>query len=558
MSYNIVGRPDSFTPVYNPIYYYLDSSNKSNDGFKYIVDLYSAGTTNRLSRYKLFPRPDDGYGVSDINQILATQVSSFFDQNLNGFAQCPQNFCNYTLNLGEEYVYNWPFQRLSGSSINGVWLVNTSGTIAEYNPGDEINITQQSNTPATGYTGVFNVITGFTLNGAYIVKIDRDFIATGNTSGSTTYSDLRKSQYLGLSGATGTTFNGVIGHQYFLNYTSSTYNMLTGTSSSFLTNMPSGFRVKTSNSMWWNIYSTNTGFNADTLLITTPYTICTFQNPYSASSDTMLTIGIGPDNLTNFSPTGLLIDGTFPIFKNNSYTFSGTSNIGGKLALLLTSTPIYTTADSANVTFDTNHTYDALYSFLGITGNTIKLNQTYVSGLTTGTIYQRTDYYDVDLQARNGNPFVAETLRVNINYDCFRFDNIELYFADRFGSYIPVNFELNSTRSLNIERGEYQTILGNLSNGKWGYNSTDRGRHSINTRVIQQLEIQTNWLTQAESTYLQELATSPLVYIKEFGQLWPVIVKDSNYLLLTKNNKKNIPLKMTIEYANNDRVNNFG
>ena len=554
MSISIIGRPDTFTPVFNPIYYYVESSNKNIDGFKYVVDVYTAGTTSRLARYKLFPRPIDGYGVADVNQILATQLSYFFNQNLNGFSTCPENFFNYQLQFGEEYATSWEFDLVGPNGVN-TRLTNTGGTAASYVAGDQITVTMKSGATNSHLNGTFNVISSVASFGSWFVTIGVGGTMSASESGSTVYADHRKTVFTNLSGATGTTFNGAISHMDFPTYSSSTYNISSGTTAQFLTNMPDGYRVKLENDMWWNFYSTHTGLNGNRLKIQTDYGVYIYKNPYSATSETMMTVSVGPQNIIDFSPSATTNSGTLPVFKNNSYNIVSTINDGGKLGVILNSSTVYTVDDI--VKLNTNiYTTDGLYILSGVTGNYVVIDTPFISGITTGTVSQITDYYNVTLLS-SGQTETSETLTVNINRDCFRYDNVELIFIDRLGSFIPANFELQSARKINIERSEYQTILGDLSGNKWTYNSTDRGRNQINTSVVQSLDVRSNWLTEDEANFLEELYSSPIVYIKENGQLWPVIIRTNSYIIQTKNNKKNIQISLTLEYANNDRVQNF-
>jgi len=175
---------------------------------------------------------------------------------------------------------------------------------------------------------------------------------------------------------------------------------------------------------------------------------------------------------------------------------------------------------------------------------------------TQGNIYQITDTYSVYMIS-NLDDVTSEVKNICVDFNCSRYGNIELTFIDRLGSYIPANFELQSFKQMDIQRDEYQKLLGGFDGSGWSYNSTDRGRVNINTTVKNQLTLNSNWLTEEEANYLKELYSSPDVYITENGQLWPVIVKSNSYRIVTKKNKKNIKIEIVIEYANSDVINNI-
>jgi hypothetical protein len=99
--------------------------------------------------------------------------------------------------------------------------------------------------------------------------------------------------------------------------------------------------------------------------------------------------------------------------------------------------------------------------------------------------------------------------------------------------------------------------MGDLSNNRWRTESTDAGIKQINTSVIEQMTLTTGWMTEDESTYFAELLTSPVAYIKEYGKLWPVIVKTSGIPVLTKANRKMINQTITVEYAVRNPIQNL-
>jgi hypothetical protein len=153
---------------------------------------------------------------------------------------------------------------------------------------------------------------------------------------------------------------------------------------------------------------------------------------------------------------------------------------------------------------------------------------------------------------------ISETLYFEIDWGTTRYGNIELLFIDRLGSFIPANFELQNTTTINIDRSNYQTLLGDLkSTGKWGFNSYDMGRRQLNTSVRKSIDLNSNWMSEDSAKYMQELFSSPMVFMKDNEQYWPVIITSNSYVIRTKNNKKNIQIALSLEIANQDRIQNF-
>ncbi len=580
MSISIKGRPDSFSPVYNPMYFYMSSTLTAQDGFQYVIDVFSAGTSNRLAHYQLFPRPSDSYGVGDINQILTSQVSYDFHQECNVITGATNSYIAYDINIGEEYIQYWTFtdnQYTTTASTYSGYTSFVGMTSQPFIAGDFVYVIQDPGYFSAVYNGVFKVLSA---NSTTVITDLPHVISTPTNPGKMTYADRHKTTF--MSGAiisNNVAFNGAIAHQSLNAYTSTTFTMTPSSGARFLTNVPSGYRVRTENKMYLDFHyltggTTNNGYAAK---IATRYGIYTLVN--TATYKSVMQLPIGPANVTAIEgltgSTGavqwLAISGTPGVFKDKCWEYTSFSNSSG-LTLVSSSSvsPWYSGYTGETVNFVNAGDIAAAIILSTPTPTSIRLNIPFSSFTnSTGYVYQKTDYYDVTMINITGAS-TSETLRFNVDYDVTRYGNIELIFADRLSSFIPVNFTLQDNRSIQIDRQEYQTLLGNLRGyssgggqgegeivGRWGFDSTDRGRNILNTTVKKQITLISNWLTEAEAKYMQELYSSPIVYIKEYGSYWPVIVTSNSYEIKTKRNIKNIQIKITIEMANLDRIQNF-
>lgn len=509
MASSFLGTPDKFSPAYNPIYFYLDSTKNTETGFKYIVDIFSGGTTGpRIHRDKIFPRPGDLIGECELGSILKSNVSYFLNQDLNGFSTCQQNWFKYDVWIGEEYVHRFPFS----SEYNSGGFITVSGNAETHNfaIGDEVVISHTI--PNAAKDGIFTVTA---VPSANAITIDCTFVAGGSGGGAfagyAVFSNERKTVFSGQTSSTSyNVFNGAVGYMDINDYSSNDYLLYTGFTRSLLTNVPTGYNIRPENKMWINLYSTAMTNCVKHIKLTTN-TGDYFWSNNAGSNAIMLTAAVGPadfettaSRLRSSGTTGAIASGsTYFNCDTTSYSitfgeFFHSTNIdmGGGLFLF---TPYSFVAASETKTFRYNPTPS---------GRTI---------------------------------------------------NVELYFMDRLGSIIPCNFELMSAKRANKSSTEYKALMGDYNStlGRWQTSSTDRGRKVINTVVTQQLTVTTNWMTVAESNYFEELLSSPLVYIKERDQLWPCIVKTTDIDLPTKANKKNINKVILIEYANNNAVQNI-
>jgi hypothetical protein len=139
-----------------------------------------------------------------------------------------------------------------------------------------------------------------------------------------------------------------------------------------------------------------------------------------------------------------------------------------------------------------------------------------------------------------------------------KYDNFELIFQDRKGSFIPMNFSLAYSKNVDVNKKNYKTMIGtyNGTSNKWGYNTYDRGSKRLNTDVKESYTITSNWYNKELNFLMEQLLSSPQVYwIKD--DKWIAIDLDVNSLEI-KNNKKDKLFNYSISFtiSNRDTIQN--
>lgn len=571
MAINIEGKVDKLRPVFNPIVFYFDSTNKNEQNFNYVFEIFNSNTSQLINKYRLKGRPIDGYAVGDINNILKSEVGFFLNQDLNGISNANANKVDYNIILSEEYLKYWTFTDnnaiITGPYIGQTLLVGLSSSHT-FVAGDSILVEQDPGFEQSNYNGVHTVLTAYTTS----IVIDVDNISTQPNPGKISYANGQSTTFSAVTISSGyTAFNGAVSHKELMTYTSTTFNINSTTPARFLTNVPTNYNVKLENKMWLNMYSTAPLTNLENVVLTTRYGSYITNNNNTGS---IQTFGIGPTNISQIENTsnpagGLYWDnyigpfqiGTYPIMKDVCWDWYQQGVVGGRVSLTGLTETIWEGAFAGHLVsyLDNNGNQAEAMIFDTPAINVVVLDlvpSAFTSNIT-GCLFQKTDYYIVKTAQVGTLLPTSKEIKFNIDYSKTRFGNIELLFIDRLGSFIPVNFELASTKSIAIQKTEYQTFLGNLTGDKWGFESTDRGRTTLNTNIIKSIDLISNFVTDEVGYYLQELFTSPVVYIKDDGKYYPVIVKTNGYTINTKLNKKNNQIKITVEMANNDVVQSF-
>lgn len=462
MTMTVVGKPQKFRPVYNPIVFYINSTNVAQENFKYYVQLFYSGTSNLICpALELFARPIDNYGVVDVNQILQSELSFHLNQNLTTAESATDAYVWYDIKFGESFVEYWSY---TGKANNAGKLQLTSGTLHSFTTGDSIYI--QMSSPAE--TGVYDILSTTPTS----ITIDLAYSGSYSATGTVRFADSRSTIFTNqASELQYVAFNGAENYQLLNDWDIADWNCLVSASpaAKFLTNCPQNYNVRTENNIYLNFYSNDmteavavyirrTGDPGSDILA---YTI-------TMTSNFMQQINVGPQNLINETGDPTLFD----VYKNYS-------------------------------------------------------------------IYVANSYNDP----------ISEIKYFNISDECSRYDNFELYFMDRLGSILPANFNLQNYRKENNVSSQYTKTLGNLSGSKWTYQSTDKGITVLNTTLTETLTLNSNWVDEKTIKYLKELYSSPNVYIKEYGKLWPVLVTNTDYPIQTKLNRKMLRNTIDIEYA---------
>jgi hypothetical protein len=155
-----------------------------------------------------------------------------------------------------------------------------------------------------------------------------------------------------------------------------------------------------------------------------------------------------------------------------------------------------------------------------------------------------------------------------------------IVFLDRLGSWSSFAFQLKSYERGNITRETYnQDVPGAVVDGQWGYKSYEQGTVNINTEVTKLYDLSTNYMTEAEGEYFQQLLTSPQTYIKNvlyhitedgavlFDEDGCVIhvpesteyvscnVTTNNFEVFKQRNKNLIKQSIQVRIGNNDTIN---
>ena len=251
MAISLIAQPVYFSPAYNPLNFIYDSTNKNQDGFKYIFDIYESGTSNLIQRYRVLPRYSDGYGELDISKRMQSLLSYDFSQPTED-ATAPNSFYKYDLKIGEEYVtyFSWTANLVADGSYTEItFTANHSFSV-----GDRVVIAQADGGVANpDLEGLFIVTAVNALNKITVNSLWSE-VTDATINGEVRFSDNRTTIVTNLFAANNQyVYNAAFDHLDWIGYSEAPY-ILSGTSDKFLTSRPANnFYITPNQEFYFNL-----------------------------------------------------------------------------------------------------------------------------------------------------------------------------------------------------------------------------------------------------------------------------------------------------------------
>lgn len=501
MAITLLGKPDdNNNPAYNPLVYYFDSTNKAQQGFRYIARVLTP--SNQLIFEKtILPDINTGKCILNINRELSDFVSydlNLSTSNIAGF-NAADSYYRYKLDIGEEYLITWDFfdfEYIGSPNLpaynpknlpNATAISTTSNAnIPPYSPGDKIVVSFTSTSPVKpqlqGVQEVLAVVPRPT--GGWRVILNIGWVGSGPADpGSTRYADNKKTRITGLYTAINNecVFNGVFSPENFLTYDMDNYLMTgsTGTKK-WLSQIYSGYTVRRNNFLWLNWMTNDQTTLVPTILEFTSDDGTVYRSGVVISTSSWIKqINVGP----NRDSFGALAAGSGPLLKPT------------------------------------------------------------------------TKWYTVKL-INSSNAAVSETIKLNIDDKCPHGEVIDMLFLDKLGSMLTWNFTLRNVENQSVNRLEYTKYLGELSGGKYKYNLTDGGSEIYSSEFTRSFVLRTDYMDTASSKFFVNLIHSPVSLIRIDGQFhrcnittnsvevkkekWHELKRYEVMVTLSNNNKINI------------------
>jgi len=153
------------------------------------------------------------------------------------------------------------------------------------------------------------------------------------------------------------------------------------------------------------------------------------------------------------------------------------------------------------------------------------------------------DTYNVSLLGATSNVLASRTF--SLNTECSQYPTVRLHWMNKLGGFDTFNFNKNTINAMDIERKQFKAPL------PIGYSKQDRLKTNYNTTINDKISINSDWITETESTLLEELATSPVIYLERSAtEFVAVNITNTSYEIKTYlTDRKMFNVTFDIEYT---------
>jgi hypothetical protein len=166
------------------------------------------------------------------------------------------------------------------------------------------------------------------------------------------------------------------------------------------------------------------------------------------------------------------------------------------------------------------------------------------------TILNGAKSYTIRLQDNIGvGQVISETITFNVDQECSKFDGVRLHWLGRLGGFESFNFNFKSIEREDIKRKDYRQQHHTWTGSAWEYDKMSRGRTQYDTQTNKKVKVNTGYLTDAESVWMESLFSSPTIYEERSNELIAVNIDGSSITKQTSLNNKLCQYSFDLEYS---------
>lgn len=145
----------------------------------------------------------------------------------------------------------------------------------------------------------------------------------------------------------------------------------------------------------------------------------------------------------------------------------------------------------------------------------------------------------------------SELFTFKINDECSKYTAYSFYFLNALGRFDTFTCVLADRKEVSIKREKFKRMVGAFnSSNVFTYNKSDRQEITFNTTLKDKITVNSEWIDENHSEWLEELITSPVVFVDDptHGLLGVNILQDT-YTVKKRYTDKLINVSFAFEYT---------
>ena len=176
------------------------------------------------------------------------------------------------------------------------------------------------------------------------------------------------------------------------------------------------------------------------------------------------------------------------------------------------------------------------------------LNPSYYSGADPTTLLDGAKSYTVTLTDNSSN-IISAPMMLNIDRLCDKYTPIRLQWLNRLGGMEAFNCNLMSEEETKSDKSTFRQGLRTKYAESWDYTKASRGKTVYDVQNTKTLKVNTGYLSDANSEWMEELFTSPIVYQEINSELISVVIDGRRIKKQTSLNNKLNQYTFNLEYS---------
>ncbi len=149
---------------------------------------------------------------------------------------------------------------------------------------------------------------------------------------------------------------------------------------------------------------------------------------------------------------------------------------------------------------------------------------------------------------------VIYTQEFQLGDPCTGYDPVTVSFINQYGVKDYFTFDRRNTYNQSIKRNNYTQTLGSWSDATFQIDPHGRGARTFSSAIETNVTMNSYWMDDEESRWLEELFSSPHVQVYYDGVWNPAVITSNTYEQKTSVRNGLFQHTLTVQFANNKQV----